>query len=375
LKKGSRETYLFAGGGTGGHLYPAIALVEGLKQVRPNSDIHFVGTPRGIESRVIPALGFPLHLIAVRGLRRSLTPANLLVPFVLFWSFLQCSALLIKLRPAVVIGTGGYVSGPVLLTAALLRFPTLIQEQNSYPGVTTRLLARLVSRVHISFEESRRFFSNRRIYLSGNPVRSFETTLAPKQARIKLGLQPERQTLLVFGGSQGAQALNAALLGCLKDVLAQTDLQILWSTGKTDFETVQRAVQSFSDRVRVFNFISDMESAYRASSLAVARAGALTLAELTVCGLPSILVPYPFAAANHQETNARALEAAGAALVILQQELTPHRLSEMICELTEDREKRAGMAKSALQAAFPNATREIVNSILNLTEFTENKEV
>lgn len=374
MKKGNRETYLFAGGGTGGHLYPAVALAQELKQVRPSADIHFVGTARGIESRVIPALGFPLHLIAVRGVRRSLTPVNLLVPFVLLWSLLQCIVLLNKLRPAAVIGTGGYVSGPVLLTAALVRFPTLIQEQNSYPGVTTRLLARLASRVHISFEESRRFFSNHKLVLSGNPVRSFQKNLKPTQARKKLGLQPDQETLLVFGGSQGAQALNTALLDCLNDVLAQTDLQVLWSTGGADFESVQQAVRPFGDRVRVFAFISDMESAYRASTLAVARAGALTLAELTVCGLPSILVPYPFAAANHQETNARALEAAGAVLVILQRDLTPRRLSEMIYDLMKDGEKRVGMAEAALQAAFPKATQEIVHSILSLTQFKEDKE-
>ena len=169
-----RKTYIFAGGGTGGHLYPAIAIAQQIKEDRPDAHIRFVGTVRGLENRVIPELGFPLSRIAVRGMVRSLTLKNLLVPFVLIYSLLQCLVLLLKHKPNAVIGTGGYVSGPVLFVASLLRIPTLIQEQNSTPGATTRLLSRVVKRVHISFETSRRYFKNQdKLLLTGNPVRKF----------------------------------------------------------------------------------------------------------------------------------------------------------------------------------------------------------
>lgn len=365
------KKFVFAGGGTGGHLYPAIALAQELQRRLPTAAVHFVGTARGIEARVIPQHGFPLHLIAVRGARRSSAPANLLLPFVLAFSLLQSLILLIRLRPAAVIGTGGYVSGPVLLTAALLGLPTIIQEQNSRPGVTTRMLARIASRVHISFDVSRRWFRGRRLWLSGNPVRAFDPSISPAQARTRFGLSPQRMTLLVFGGSQGAQALNAAVLGSLSELFARVDLQVLWSTGKGDFAHISKAVEPFGERVRVLPFIDDMEGAYRAADLAVTRSGALTLAELTLCGLPAVLVPFPYAAANHQEANARALEACGAALVILQKSLTPNVLTETVGALLCDAHRRARMSEAAKKAAFPHAARDIVDSILEVTERKE----
>jgi len=358
------EKYIFAGGGTGGHLYPAIAIAVRLQQLHPDCEIHFVGTSRGIESRVVPELNFPLHLISVRGLVRSFTLKNVLVPFMLMWSVLQCAVLLLKIRPVAVIGTGGYVSGPVLFVAGFLRFPTIIQEQNSYPGATTRLLSMFVTRVHLSFEESKKYFKNKKkLVVSGNPVRQFDLSMDKSKAREKLGLSPDRPTLLVTGGSQGAHAINEALLGCLDQLMAETSLQLIWSTGKGDVEHVQKITKSFGARIFAAAFISNMEEAYAAADLAMARAGALSLAEITLCGLPSVLIPYPFAAANHQQTNAESLRQSGAAVVIRQDELTPELLLAALKELLSNPEKMAAMKKAAANAAFPKATDDLVRSI------------
>ncbi len=358
--------FVFAGGGTGGHLYPAVALAQELLRRIPEAEIHFIGTRQGIEARVVPGLGFPLHLIDVRGLSRSFSPSNLLVPLRLLKSLVQSVRLLQRLQPKAVIGTGGYVSGPVLASAVLLRLPTVIQEQNSLPGVTTRLLARVVDRVHISFEESSRYLRSGSLRLSGNPVRRPLNDKSPQEARRVFDLAPDRPTLLLFGGSQGARALNDALLGALPKLMAESELQVLWSAGAIDYERIHRSAAAFGERVRVLPFIDDMVSAYRAADLAVTRSGALTLAELALWGLPSILVPYPYAAAGHQEHNARAFADRGAAVMILQRDLTSERLAEMIFELLRDPERRKSMGEQARRAAFAHAAEEIVDSVLQL---------
>lgn len=370
----TREKYIIAGGGTGGHLYPAIAIAARIRQLHPDCEIHFVGTSRGIESSVVPQLDYPLHLISVRGVVRSFTLKNALVPFLLIRSLLQCAILLLKIRPAAVIGTGGYVSGPVLFVAGLLRFPTIIQEQNSCPGATTRLLSVFASRVHISFEESKKYFKKRKkVIVSGNPVRQFDMTMDKNKAREKLGLSPDKPTLLVTGGSQGAHAVNEALLGCLEQLMAETSLQLIWSTGKIDADKVGKITERYGARVLAAPFINNMEEAYAAADFVLARAGALSIAEITLCALPSVLIPYPFAAANHQQTNAEALQKSGAAEVILQKNLTPQLLLAVLKELLSNPEKMAAMKKAAANAAFPNATDDLVESIFNIAKI-ENRD-
>jgi len=363
------ETFIFAGGGTGGHLYPAVALAEKIKSAKPGCHIHFVGTARGIESRVVPELGYPLHRIVVRGFARQLTLKNLLAPFALVWSVLQCILLFVKIRPTAVIGTGGYVSGPVLFVAGLLRTPSVIQEQNSYPGVTTRMLAKVVDRVHLSFEESKQFFKcSQKLVVTGNPVREFDLAKDKKKIRKKLNLDTDAPTLLITGGSQGAHAINVVVMECLHQLLEETPLQVIWSTGRADLQIVQNKAAPFQDRVKVFEFITNMEDVMIAADLILARAGALTLAEITLCGLPAILVPYPFAAANHQERNARALQQVGAAVVLLQHELTNDVLLNTLKDLLRHPAKMTQMSRAAKQAAFPNAAADIVQSIFELIE-------
>lgn len=367
MKNSGQKNFIFAGGGTGGHLYPAIAMAQELKRQEPAAVIHFVGTRRGIEEQVVPRHGFILHRISVRGVRRSFALSNLLVPFVLIGSMIQSAALMLKLKPAAVVGTGGYVSGPVLFAATILRFPTLIQEQNSFPGVTTRLLSRWVDRIHISYEASRRYFRRaEKLFLSGNPVRLFAAGKSVAESRRMFQLSPDRDTVLVFGGSQGAEMLNRTLAASLPRIMEKSSLQLLWSTGEKSLPAVTQAVAPFAERVRVFPFIEDMENAYHAATFCLTRAGALTCAEIAVCGLPAILIPYPFAAANHQEMNALAIEQNGGAQVILQRQLTPDLLAERIIELANNREKRKEMAEAVKRLSFPRATQDLALSILEL---------
>ena len=368
-EKKNRKVYLFAGGGTGGHLFPAVALAEKIKELDAKAEIHFVGTSRGLESRVIPSLGYPLHRIAVRGMRRYVSLSNLFVPMALLWSFFQSLYLILKLRPSVVVGTGGYVSGPVLFMASLLAKPTLIQEQNSYPGATTRLLARRVNRVCTSFAESLDYFKKKdHVRLLGNPVRKLDLSIGKEAARQSFNLFPDKLTMFIFGGSQGAKAINQAVLACLDEVMMKSNVQVLWSCGKTSYDEVAERAGDHPERIHIAEFIDDMERAYAASDFVLCRAGALTLAEITLCGLPSILVPYPLAAAGHQEANARSLERIGAAKVILEKEIKTSELFQRIFDLIQNDAERKRMSLAAKSAAHPNATADIASEIIQLAK-------
>lgn len=361
-----RDKYLFAGGGTGGHLYPGIAIAEKILTLKPEADIIFVGTRKGLECRVIPQLGYALHLIAVRGFARSRFFVNVTVPFRLVWSLVQSAVLIHKIKPNAVIGTGGYVSGPVLYMASLLKYPSLIQEQNSYPGVTTRLLAKHVDRVHISFAETKKYLKDTsNIFLTGNPVRKLDK-ISRENARKAFELTPQKPTLLVFGGSQGALILNIAVLAIVDDLMSGTDIQIIWGVGRWDLQAALAAAAKYPGRIRAMAYIDEMAQAYSAADLVVCRAGALTLAEITQCGLPSILIPFARAAGSHQEANAKSLQKLGAAEVILEGDLQPEILSQKIVRLLDNPSDRRAMAEAASKAAYRNAAEEIVRSILSL---------
>jgi len=360
-------TVLFAGGGTGGHLFPALALAEEIKRRIPAAEITFVGTSRGIETQVLPAQGYKLVRIWIRGFKRRLSLGNLIFPLMLITSLIQSLALIIKSKPDVVIGTGGYVSGPVVLMAALLGVPTLIQEQNSYPGFSTRLLSRWVDRVHLSFEESRRYFKHQnKLRVSGNPTRSELRSIPREEALKKFNLSPDRITLLVFGGSQGATRINQALLGILDKLMRGEKLQLIWATGQKDFEEVKAACRRYGERVYVRPFIDDMASAYAACDLALCRSGATTVAELTRCGVPALLVPYPYAAAGHQEYNARTLAAKGAAVMILDRDLGTKRFENTLMGLLGDDQKRERMRIKSSELGKPEAAKRVVDDVLEL---------
>lgn len=360
-------TVLFAGGGTGGHLFPALALAEEIKRRIPTAKITFVGTSRGIETQLLPVQGYELIKIWIRGFKRKFSLGNLFFPVMLITSLIQSLALIMKLKPDVVIGTGGYVSGPVVLVAALLGVPTLIQEQNSYPGFSTRLLSRWVDRVHLSFEESRGYFKHQdKLRVSGNPTRAYLRGIPKKEALKKFNLSSGKTTLLVFGGSQGATHINRALLDILDKLMSRENLQLIWATGQKDFQEIRAASRKYEERVYVCPFINDMASAYAACDLALCRSGATTVAELTRCGVPAVLIPYPHAAARHQESNARTLADRGAAVMILDKDLGTKRFENTLMDLLGNDQKRERMRSKSLELGKPEAVKRIVDDLLEL---------
>jgi UDP-N-acetylglucosamine--N-acetylmuramyl-(pentapeptide) pyrophosphoryl-undecaprenol N-acetylglucosamine transferase len=284
-------------------------------------------------------------------------------------SLVQSFILLKKARPNAVVGTGGYVCGPVVFVATLLGIPTLLQEQNSRPGVTTRMLASRVDEVHLSFEVSKRYLGRmKRSAVTGNPTRPAIGSISRTEGARHFGVDEGGKTLLVFGGSLGASSINRALVHVLSDLCA-LDLQIVWQTGETDYERVRSAAErgpaSTRARVRVFKFIDEMEYAYAAADLAVCRAGATTVAELTRAGVPSVLVPYPHAAAGHQSENARMMADAGASVVVLDGELR-ERLLGSITDLIGDSAQLATMAGKARALGRPNAAAELAHAVIHL---------
>lgn len=360
---------LFAGGGTGGHLYPAIAMAGEIRKLIPDVSISFAGTTGGIEASEVPRLGYRLHLIPVRGLKRGRSLADLIGNFGVLADFAtslgRAVALVGREAPDVVVGTGGFVSAPLLFAAQLMRKKTLIQEQNAFPGVTTKLLSFLASEVHLSFEEARRFIAKKeRIFVSGNPARSFEPQ-NPSLARGRFGLVEDRPTLLVFGGSRGARSINNALLQWLGEITAAANL--IWQTGALDFERIKMQVTP-SPHLWVAPYIEDMGSAYSAADLVLCRAGASTIAELTNLGKPSVLVPYPYATGDHQRHNARALVTSGAAMVLEDDCLGEQKSGKDILELLHDSERLRAMGAASRKLAYPDAASELARRIITLAE-------
>ncbi|HEX9240944.1 MAG TPA: undecaprenyldiphospho-muramoylpentapeptide beta-N-acetylglucosaminyltransferase [Anaeromyxobacter sp.] len=348
---------LVAGGGTGGHVFPGIALAEEVVTRHPGNDAVFVGTARGLEATAVPAAGFPIELVEVRGLKgKGLldTIRNLLL---LPRALLRSMAILRRWRPDVVVGVGGYASGPVVLAAWLLKIPTAVQEQNAAAGVTNRILGRIVQAAFTAFPEAARHFPPHKVYQLGNPIRR---TLMENFMRPEVRHGDPR--LLVFGGSQGAHALNMRVIEALPHLADLRDrLRITHQTGARDRDQVERGYRACGFEPDVREFITDMSAAYAGCDLVVCRAGATTLAELTVCRKPSILVPFPLAADNHQFQNARSLVDAGAAVMIEERDLTGELLAREIRAILASPERQERMARAAGRLGSPAAAREIAD--------------
>ena len=345
---------LLAGGGTGGHLFPAISLAEQLKYEEPKSEILFVGTERGLEARMLPELGWSLKMIEMSGWAGHGFVARLKVLGKLMKSFVQSRTILREFAPDVVVGVGGYASVPVLLAAKTLGIPYLVHEQNAWPGLANRLLGHWAKRVCLSFDEADRAFHSSATVLTGNPVR-----VAMEKCP---NIPEEKVCLLVFGGSQGARAINRAVVAALPELAEwREQLEIIHQSGKLDYEEVVKGYQEDGwPKVDVQPFIVDMAQAYAKATLIVCRAGATTLAELTACGRPAVLVPYPHAAAGHQSINAQAMVAKGAALMMEESDLTPERLGKLISGLLHDRTSLMTMAAVAKRLARRGAAARLL---------------
>lgn len=371
---------LLAGGGTGGHIYPALAIARALQERVQGAEFLFVGTPKGLERELIPREGFPLSLIQARPLPRRLSLALLGAGMAAIGALVEAIGLVRQFKPDVVVGTGGYAAGPVVLAALLLRRPAVMQEQNAFPGLTTRLLAAWVDRVFLGYREARARLPRRaRTLVTGNPIRPHLLRVRREEGLAALGLERDRFTVVIFGASQGAHRINQAVLASAEELGHTPGLQVLALTGHREYAQMAEEIRRRGGKeleegwvrwggLHLRPYLYEMGQGLAAADLVVGRAGALSLAEITAFGLPAILIPLPTAAEGHQDYNARVLEREGAAVRIPDGELTGRRLREAIIGLMRDEPRRRKMAAASRRLGRPRAGEEIAEEIARLVE-------
>ncbi len=359
---------LISGGGTGGHVYPAIAIADAIKALQPDAEIRFVGARGKLEMEKVPAAGYPIEGLRIAGFQRRLTWRNLLFPLLLLSSLWQARRILRRFRPDVVVGVGGYASGPVGEWAARMGIPLLLQEQNSYPGVTNRLLGRKARCICVAYEGMERWFPAEKLLLTGNPVRAeiFQglETKRPEAARV-FGLDPGRKTLFVFGGSLGARTLNQALVAMAESLRQRPEVQVLWQCGRLYAREMEQSATAALPNVRLLPYVERMDLAYALADLVVARAGAITISELSLAGKAALLVPSPNVAEDHQTRNAEALVRNGAA-VLLPDAAAERELGPRALQLLDEPETLERLQKNIRALARPDAAQRIAEQVLRL---------
>lgn len=329
--------FLFAGGGTGGHLFPALAVAECIRRLMPEADIMFIGTKNKIEGRVVPKAGFKFKSVWIKGFSRKFTLENLLFPVKLVYSVAQCLAINFKFKPDVAIGSGGYVSGPAIWAAAKAGAKVLILEQNSFPGKTTKMLEKVAEEIHVSYEDSKKYFVNKeKVFVTGNPVRENLKLIEKKIALSQLNLSNSKKVLLILGGSLGAGSINKSL-SQIVNKLVENNIQVIWQTGKNYIEEYKKYN---SENIKVNAFIEDMNLVYSACDLLISRAGATTIAEISELGIPSILIPSPNVAENHQYYNAKSLSDKNAAVLIEDKNIDKELLDSILLLINDDNKLR-----------------------------------
>ena len=370
MKQPEKYKILMSGGGTGGHIFPAIAIANDLKAKLKDADVLFVGARGRMEMEKVPQAGFPIEGLWISGIQRKLTLKNLMFPFKLLVSLIKARRIVKQFQPNVVVGTGGYASGPLLKAAANAGFPTLILEQNSYPGITNRWLGKVVNVVCTAYQGMEKYFPAEKIVVTGSPIRKNirEAAVTTTDARKFFGLEENRKTLLIIGGSQGARRINESVALHVELLLA-TGLQIIWQTGKSSLEMAERSLlnSKFRNRVVVRNFIYEMDKAYAAADVVVSRAGAIAIAEIIQINKPAIFIPLPSAAEDHQTRNALALVQKEAA-VLLEEKNASRNFFDVVNGLMKDEEKKESIKKNLRQFEHGNATEKIVKEVLKLIQ-------
>ncbi len=355
--------FILSGGGTGGHIYPAVAIADELKSRFPDAEFLFVGASDKMEMQKVPQAGYKIIGLWIAGLQRKLTLRNAMFPLKLLSSLWKSRRILKEFKPDVVIGTGGFASGPLLQAAVSAGIPTLIQEQNSYPGITNKLLGRKADRICVAYTNLERFFPVSKMVLTGNPVRQDLMELAGKkiEALEHFGLDPQRKVLLVLGGSLGARTINELVAANLA-LFADNGMQVLWQCGKLYWE---RYEQHHGGNVRVLPFIEKMDLAYAAADVVISRAGASSVSELCLVGKPVIFIPSPNVAEDHQAKNAKAITDAGGAIMLREAELESG-FAGTFTNLVNDGGKMARLAENIGKLASPEATRKIADEVEKL---------
>lgn len=366
---------LLSGGGTGGHVYPAIAIANKIRDEHPDAEIIFVGTEKGIESEIVPKYGFELKTVTVQGFKRKIDFDNVKRVFKLFKGLEQSRKIVKKFKPDIVIGTGGYVSGPVLFNASMGKIPAIIHEQNSFPGVTNKILSKTVTKVLTSFEDSHKRFpeaAEEKLVFTGNPVRK-EILLSRKNiARKNLSISDEKRMVLCYGGSGGSRKINDAMRLVIKNMVNE-DIAFIFATGKSYYDEFMESISDINLKPyqKVVPYLEDMANALAASDLVIGSAGAISLAEITALGKPSIIIPKAYTAENHQEYNAKSIEKQGAGIAILEKNLTPESLNTAVFKLLGDRELLVDMANASKTIGKPEAIDLIYDEIMKVYNSTQ----
>ena len=364
---------IISGGGTGGHIFPAVSIANAIKGIDPEADIVFVGAEGRMEMQRVPDAGYPIIGLPIEGFDRKNPFRNIRV----LWKILKCQLkarnIIRDFKPQVVVGVGGYASGPTLKTAGQMGIPTLIQEQNSYAGVTNKLLAKSASKICVAYEGMERFFPADKIILTGNPVRQqlLNTTITHEQAVMQFGLNPTLPTILIIGGSLGARTINESVLAALDDI-RQSGIQIIWQTGKFYSQHIAEELAKHSKIANLYvsDFISNMDVAYAAADLVISRAGASSISELCMLGKPCILVPSPNVAEDHQTKNALALVHRDAALMVKDAD-APQQLIKLAMEVVRDTQQLTSLSSHIKKMALPDSANIIAQEVIKLaTEHT-----
>ena len=358
---------ILSGGGTGGHIFPAVAIANQIKKQVPDADILFVGAEGRMEMEKVPAAGYKIIGLWISGLQRKLTLSNLSFPFKVISSILKARKILNDFKPDVVIGTGGYASGPMLRAASSKGIPTLIQEQNSYPGITNKILSKKVNTICVAYEGMDKFFPKEKIILTGNPVRQgLQQVSDRREEGLKFfNLDGNKKTILVVGGSLGAKGINEAMGKGLQQ-LADNNIQLVWQTGKIYIDTAKQQTAPFADKnIKAVDFITRMDLAYAIADCVVSRAGAGAISELCIIQKPCILVPLPTAAEDHQTKNAMSLVNKEAAILVKDSEAAGKLVSEAV-KLISDDAKQQALKQNIAKLALPNAAEIITNEVLKL---------
>lgn len=357
---------IISGGGTGGHIYPAIAIANAIQKEWPDASIRFVGAAGRMEMEKVPKAGFPIDGLWISGFQRKSSLKNLLLPLKILHSLWKCFWIIRRFRPDIAIGVGGYASGPLLYMASLNGIPTMIQEQNSFPGITNKLLGKRVDKICVTFERMERFFPKDKLVLTGNPVRNwFSSGIVRLDALDHFGLDPDKKTVLFVGGSLGSLAINEAMAHHVQKWRSLQDVQIIWQIGARYFAQFSQSESAQLTNVVPLKYIERMDYAYEVADIVVCRAGALTISEIALCGKPAILIPSPNVSEDHQTKNAMALVEQGAAAIIKDEALNAE-LADMVIDAVRNEAQLEDWSKRIQQWARPNATADILSVIKDL---------